>query len=684
MPSVDKLRQERYNRSKKSATAHGIAATACLEEDEDPSADIPAGVLANVRAACCRVFSAQRDDSPRVAAPLTCEEVHEAMVHATPAEREQFFDILTEETYDTPALTRATGILDPEARDVDADVGVVLSSQELDTYSALLKYFKTWFARFATGGFDEASLAAFLKELPLECMASKATCTAVRRVSACSGLPPDGHALHACVQGKIVYYHFGADRQVTLAPIPHTDSTWSLPSHRASVFIIGDSAAGKDTVISILKTLDLAIATEPALCGAPFRNTLVVGKPTYRGILAALEKGRTQDGTCCLQWYNSELKACIGPDKGMLQEEHLCQLAEGTPIGCRNKEDDILVKPNAWFAIGAQIEAIVERFGSTDNGRLRALAVWLSGRESMQVPFFNKFLKRSLSLQHLANLLLAVARRQQGPHPVTLENTYAPATFAVHAAMHDAAKTLLSHPDAPGSVIASIVKLVGKAFGSLAAANCAVRNAEWAICPALALPPDPVIRFEDALAAATQLLKHIATQVFVETAISRLPPRQWATAATSPSAALGASPTFTPLHNAARKLLDFLGEHAEYRVSIVEHGLYRHVSEHRPGGRTLKTLRGVCFARGKPADGYGGKGAYEAYSKADGWRALLAFLLERGLAAEDDSAGEGPKVVRFLAAAEMPQAQREMLLTWHLKPGTLKWLLDLSAEPAAA
>ena len=46
-----------------------------------------------------------------------------------------------------------------------------------------------------------------------------------------------------------------------------------------------------------------------------------------------------------------------GHKEGQVKEEHLCQVAEGTAIGKRTKDEEVVVIPNAWFCIGAQIEA---------------------------------------------------------------------------------------------------------------------------------------------------------------------------------------------------------------------------------------------------------------------------------------------------------------------------------------
>ena len=124
--------------------------------------------------------------------------------------------------------------------------------------------------------------------------------------------PPCGTVLFAVVQGKAGFYHFGADRDVTFEAVPSADSTWKLPGYRGSVFIIGPSATGKDTIISIMTAIDDLLKPIAEFARAACTNVLKVGHPTYAGLIAALQKGMTGRGTSCLVWYNSELKACIG------------------------------------------------------------------------------------------------------------------------------------------------------------------------------------------------------------------------------------------------------------------------------------------------------------------------------------------------------------------------------------
>ena len=115
---------------------------------------------------------------------------------------------------------------------------------------------------------------------------------------------------------------------------------------------------------------------------------------------------------------------------------------------------------------------------------------------------------------------------QQKEDPDMMQHTYDPAAFTVIAAMHDAMHEVFSNEKpAPSAVAAALIKFVGKGHGTLAVANLASRNAAWTLpfgnsCSTLQLQ-DPVIRFEDALAAAAMIKMHITSQLYTEAAIQK-------------------------------------------------------------------------------------------------------------------------------------------------------------------
>ena len=403
-----------------------------------------------------------------------------------------------------------------------------------------------------TGSFCEDRLLEVLHAIPLEATADIFLSRSMRRLSPTNGLPDDGHVLHTAVQGKASFLFFGQDRNIQVEAVEGTESKWELPGHRASVFVTGESAAGKDTVIKIIDAIDASIKS---LLGVlPCFNTLRVGHPTYAGMLTALKKGRTEGGTSMLVWYNSEIKACLTTKEGGVKEEHLCQLAEGTQVGKTLKDKEVCVTPNCWFVIGAQPEAMQERFGGTDNGRVRAFSAFLDRRKCTEIPLAKKFAKRTASFTYTTSVLAVLARCQQrSSNPDVMKVVYDTGAYTVFAAMHDALSEVLSCHEAASPVVATLIKLVGKGHGTLAVANCGLRNTAWVGALSSTGRPgrfmDGRIRFEDALAAAMKVELHIVSQLYTEHLIARASAKQ--------TFANVEATIFDEVANASRRILDY-------------------------------------------------------------------------------------------------------------------------------
>lgn len=154
--------------------------------------------------------------------------------------QETFFIRRTRSPYNASSLYRHTG-LSEEKRDGAEP-----------TYAFPSAHYYSLFIRCLERGFTEEAWHAPLGEVPLYATALAHMTVAAQLVSHCSGLPADGNVLFSAFQGKAVFHHFGPDRDVQLAAVPDTDSTRALPYHRCSVFVLGESAAGKDTVIALL------------------------------------------------------------------------------------------------------------------------------------------------------------------------------------------------------------------------------------------------------------------------------------------------------------------------------------------------------------------------------------------------------------------------------------------------
>ena len=373
-------------------------------------------------------------------------------------------------------------------------------------------------------------------------------------------------------------------------------------------------------------------------------------------------------------WYNSEIKACIGKTEHAIKEEHLCQLAEGTEIGKRTEDKDVCILPNCWFVMGAQPDALYERFGSTDNGRLRALTTFLDRRQCCKVVFIQKFMKRNACFNHVSARLDAIAVSQQLETPRIREHSYDPAAFAVVAAMHAAMSEVFSQKEAPSAVAAALIKFVGKGHGTLAVANCALRGAAWAVPfqgKATGFPfNDPVVRFEDALAAAAMIKLHIASQLYVEAEILR-----YKTLASGQSSRLPNVVStdeqvwqqFSNTENALRRWLDQCGRSAQLQAAVTEYGFPQSLT--KTTHSVMYRARELAFSTGhRLVHLYGPVEPLRAYARVAGWQGVLQHMVDMGLA-QNDATGS----CTFLSSNHDSEIQK-VLLRLALQHETLEWL----------
>ncbi len=75
---------------------------------------------------------------------------------------------------------------------------------------------------------------------------------ACARVSSGNGLPPDGHLVHAAFLGQASYYWCGRTAKLRVVAVPGTESEWNVASSRLPLVIEGDSATGKDNLVSVV------------------------------------------------------------------------------------------------------------------------------------------------------------------------------------------------------------------------------------------------------------------------------------------------------------------------------------------------------------------------------------------------------------------------------------------------
>ena len=142
--------------------------------------------------------------------------------------------------------------------------------------------------------------------------------------------------------------------------------------------------------------------------------------------------------------------------------------------------------------------------------------------------------------------------------------SYDPAAYAVVAAMHDAAYAALAKSRVASAVVATIIKLVGKAHGTLTVAMAAARQGVWNAALAEIGSPhiiDAKLRFEDALAAANMTKLLVVSQLHVEDEIVRKQRHKSIPDTMPPN-------SFVVMENAARRWLDYIGCRTELQEFI--------------------------------------------------------------------------------------------------------------------
>jgi len=139
--------------------------------------------------------------------------------------------------------------------------------------------------------------------------------------------------------------------------------------------------------------------------------------------------------------------------------------------------------------------------------------------------------------------------------------------------MHDALSASLGSGEANSAVTATLIKFVGKGFGSIACANSIARTDMWTAprpMPAAGGRPivDASVRFEDALAAAVKIKLHIVNQLWAELVIAK----SKAQAATRQSSEWAES-QFDSITNACRRFLDYAAAKTADDAAILPAGL---------------------------------------------------------------------------------------------------------------
>ena len=197
--------RECLRNARHAAKGEGDRLLAAINADPDPAWAFSAEVAA-VKMAALRKFGLQALDG------------------STPDDlRDQVFEEATENTYDADSISRAFELKKWE------EGGGGLSDH-------LQEFFYKFFIALAEGEYTSDDVVALQKTFDLSVAADKWMAGACSRLSKCNGLEPQGHSIHAVVQGKSKHLSMGPNREVQVEAAPRTESPWPVAGHCCGVF----------------------------------------------------------------------------------------------------------------------------------------------------------------------------------------------------------------------------------------------------------------------------------------------------------------------------------------------------------------------------------------------------------------------------------------------------------------
>ena len=419
--------------------------------------------------------------------------------------REQVFAEFRRKAYDVEAVLNTCAVPKDRVQDVAAWMG---EHQQMKIKTMVQ-------ARIRSD-----TLYKMYKLVPLEATCPKWWGQAIRRLSITCGLPGDGHVLAQVLRNQARFFTFPVDDKgapAVTVQVLKSDTEWSMSGHFLHNIVLGKSSMGKDTLISIIAKLN---ANLQAIHNLPV-NELKEQSYSLHGLIEDLEKlGPT------FQIANIELEHFMKP--GYLTEEDFTQVAEGKAFGKRvGGQKDISVKPNVNFPlIGTTAPVYVQRMGGDSNGRLRFSVTCLDTDAVLEVPLKEKFKNRGKSFGFVETLLSEAVRMQHAPlaqkepgpgSPAIGQFRFAPGSAKLAEQVHDGTNKALRSLRArlADSVLATIIKSIGKASGIVGTTNTAIINMLLrAAFPEIQV--DPVVRVEDYLAGKNCLDLMLAAQLHVE------------------------------------------------------------------------------------------------------------------------------------------------------------------------
>ncbi len=223
-----------------------------------------------------------------------------ALHWATPAERGAFFEHWTRGIYDIQSVMNS---LDLNRKPAEQSLKAFIEDRSRAFFVDVLRS-------------EMPDPLEAQRQTELRTVAPVAIADACARVSVGNGLPPDGHLVHAALQGQAAFYWAGPRAELKVLAMAGTDSDWNVASSRLPLIVEGDSAAGKDNLKNIVLSWIAALDTE----GSPATTVLKQGNLTVTGILDVLGQTGGQ-----VQILNGELEKIMSKKRERyLQEYQSC------------------------------------------------------------------------------------------------------------------------------------------------------------------------------------------------------------------------------------------------------------------------------------------------------------------------------------------------------------------------
>ena len=251
------------------------------------------------------------------------------------------------------------------------------------------------------------------RETALKALAPAELASACERLSVGTGLPKDGHLVHACVQGQAIFLFSGQDGKLQVHAMEESESQWNLAGSKLCLIILADSAAGKDNLGGLVRGWLKTLMDEN--CSAT--HVVPQGNMTVSGLLKVLRQNNGQ-----AQLIQSELEHFINKKKpNFLQQADCIELLDGSDsFGKATQSDSVSCPPNVWVLLPATKGTYLRELGESDScGRLRFVVLGLDSCQVRATAFEEKLVPRSQSQDLVVGCLRWILRLQHKSFPPT-------------------------------------------------------------------------------------------------------------------------------------------------------------------------------------------------------------------------------------------------------------------------